>query len=122
MAFWRKKAPLLTPVQARLRLISKLEEEIRRFEKEVDDIELRLRGAAAKIREYIHDRARSSEPRRWDPDISAKQEFIHVCRSQLEEDHAAIRERQERIVALYDEIDSIYRFGVGPDREESARV
>lgn len=117
---WRKKTPLLTPVEARLQLISELKREIKHFKREVDHIEVRLGEAEAEVRELT--RRKSSEPQisGWcDNRISAEQNIILGFHSRIAEYRAEIVQRQRRIVNLYDEIDSLNRFGVGPDREEA---
>lgn len=124
MRFWRReKAPLLTPVEARLQLIGKLKREIKHFEKEVDHIELRLQGSETDVRSYMRSRADSSHPEVSDRKIIEERKIILGDRSRIAEHRAEIVQRQRRIVNLYDEVDSLHRFGVGPDREEaSARV
>lgn len=118
MGFWQRKTPLLTPVEARLQLIGKLKREIKHFEKEVDHIELRLQGSETDVRSYMRSRADSSHPEVFDRKISAEKDIIHDYRLQLAEHRAEIVQRQRRVLNLYDEIDSLNRFGVGPDREE----
>lgn len=120
MGFWRReKTPVLTPVEARLQLIGKLKREIQHFEREVNHIELRLQGSEADIRSYTRSRADSSHPEVFDRKISEETKIILGYLSRLAEHRAEIVQRQRRVLNLYDEIDSIYRFGVGPDREEA---
>ncbi len=108
MRFWlKKKVLLLTPVQARLRVIGKLEGEIKHFKREIDQIELRLQRAEASVRDYARSKARSSQPERWDPGISAEQEIILGFHSRIAEHCEVIEKRRRRVLDLYDEIDLI---------------